>query len=160
MSGYFKYPMKPGYNVIGKKLANYEPDVQINGVSIHWRQCVLDYSQEDRRTTLIPNDEDPKRFRVMINGSIVTQPALLNHGDRLLVGLHHYFLFVDPHKNINESCDYEYAMKEANKDQMSLSQQDDDADRRIEDKIAAIKSELFLAEQKIEKQERLLLSER
>lgn len=27
MSGYFKYPMKPGYNVIGKKLANYEPDV-------------------------------------------------------------------------------------------------------------------------------------
>ena len=51
-------------------------------------------------------------------------------------------------------------MREANKDQMSLSQQDDDADRKIEDQIASIKSELFLTEQKIEKQERLLLSEK
>lgn len=72
MSGYFKYPMKGGSNIIGKKVGGFEPDVAISGVAIHYQQCVLDYSPDDRRTTLIPNDEDTKKYRVMINGEIVT----------------------------------------------------------------------------------------
>ena len=132
MSGYFKYPMKEGENIIGKKQGNFEPHVQIAGVGIHRQQCILDYSPDDRRTTLLPNQDDTKKYRVMINGELVTQPQLLNHGDHLLIGLHHYFLFVDPHVNPLETCDYEVAMKEANKDQMSLSLQDEDFEKNFE----------------------------
>jgi len=62
---------------------------------------------------------------VLVNGEIVEGPLLLQHGDRVLVGLHHYFLFVDPQINLDESCDYEVAMKEANKEQMGIMQQDE-----------------------------------
>lgn len=41
---------------------------------------------------------------------------LLTHGDRLLFGSHHYFLFVDPSVNPEETYEWELAMKEANKD--------------------------------------------
>jgi len=41
---------------------------------------------------------------------------LLVHGDRLLFGSHHYFLYIDPMVNPEENFEWELAMKEANKD--------------------------------------------
>ncbi len=52
----------------------------------------------------------------MVNGELVTKPVRLQHGDRVLCGLHHYFLYVDPCVNYDEECDYEIALKEANKE--------------------------------------------
>lgn len=49
---------------------------------------------------------------------------MLKHGDRILVGTHHYYLFVDPEINAEETYDWEIAMKEANKDQMKMLDQD------------------------------------
>jgi urease beta subunit len=53
-----------------------------------------------------------------VNGQIVEDPVVLNHGDRVLVGNHHYFLFVDPLVNFDEEYEWEDAMKEANADQL------------------------------------------
>jgi len=44
----------------------------------------------------------------------------LEHGDRVLIGLHHYYLYVDPQIDANTTCDYEVAMKEANRDAMGM----------------------------------------
>jgi hypothetical protein len=44
----------------------------------------------------------------------------LEHGDRVLVGLHHYYLFVDPTIDYYATCEYEMAMKEANRDAMGM----------------------------------------
>ena len=72
----------------------------------------------------MPNKEDKVKYRVLVNGELVEAPKLLEHGDRVLVGLHHYFLFVDPKINYDEECEYEIAMKEANKEQMAMAMAD------------------------------------
>ena len=43
---------------------------------------------------------------------------------RLVTSQHHYFLFVDPKINYDEECEYEIAMKEANKEQMAMAMAD------------------------------------
>jgi hypothetical protein len=40
----------------------------------------------------------------------------IKHGDRILIGTNHYWLYCDPKKNPNEMVEYEVAMKEANAD--------------------------------------------
>lgn len=77
----------------------------------------------------------------MLNGEQVDGPRLLQHGDRILVGLLHYFLFVDPHVNHNEFCDYEFAMKEANKEQMSIAMADEGFEQKMKEMEAKIKKE-------------------
>ena len=54
----------------------------------------------------------------------MAEPVALNHGDRLLVGTHHYYLYVDPEINPDEVYDWGEAMKEANADQMRMLDQD------------------------------------
>lgn len=139
MSGIFKYYMLNGENWIGKRQGDYEPNIVISGVGIHKQQCMLDYSPDDRRTTILPNADDSKKYRVMVNGEPIEGPKLLMHGDRVLVGLHHYFLFVDPTVNFNEECDYETAMKEANKEQMSIALADEGFEERMREMEQKIK---------------------
>ena len=49
---------------------------------------------------------------------------MLNHGDRILVGTHHYWLFTDPAVDAEHMVDWETAMKEANADSMKIMDQD------------------------------------
>jgi hypothetical protein len=116
MSGMFKYALVYGDNVIGKKLGDFEPQVILSGVGIAGKQCTLNYNEDDRRTVLIPNTEDTKKYRVLVNGELIVEPTAVQHGDRILIGSHHYFLFVDPLVDADEQVDYEAAMKEANKE--------------------------------------------
>lgn len=51
-----------------------------------------------------------------MNGELLTEPRALQHGDRVLFGSHHYFLYCDPQVNSEEMIDWEEAMKEANKE--------------------------------------------
>jgi hypothetical protein len=58
---------------------------------------------------------------------------LIQHGDRILIGSHHYFLYVDPQINTDEECEWEIAMKEANKDQMGILQSSDEFDQKMKE---------------------------
>ena len=69
---------------------------------------------------VIPNSDDPEKFKMRVNGKLVTDPVVLNHGDRVVVGNHHYFMFIDPKLYNNEEYDWEDAMKEANADQLQM----------------------------------------
>jgi len=120
MSGMFKYPLKDGDNICGKKNKEYTPHIPLNGVGIAQQQCTFLYNSDNRTCRLVPNGEDIKKFKVMVNGDLVEEPVILQHGDRILIGSHHYYLFVDPLVNYDEVYDWEEAMKEANKDQMQM----------------------------------------
>ena len=95
---------------------------------------------------LIPNEDDPTNFSVKVNGERVEEPVKLEHGDRILVGSHHYYLFVDPQVNNEEQVEWEEAMKEANKEQLAMAAAADQEEeerklREIEEKVRADKEE-------------------
>ena len=77
---------------------------------------------------MVPNQDDPVSYQVKVNGERKDEPCILQHGDRILVGSHAYYQFVDPRINASEQVDWEVAMKEANKDQMAQFgfEEDDD----------------------------------
>ena len=60
--------------------------------------------------------------KVCVNGEVLTEPKQLEHGDRVLVGSHHYFIYCDPQINMEEMIDWEEAMKEANKESMAIAE--------------------------------------
>ena len=121
MSGFFKYAFNSGETHIGKKNAEYSPQILLTGVGIANKQCTLVYNEDDRSTVLHPNEEDPNNYKVKVNGELVEEPKKLEHGDRILVGGHHYYLFVDPQINNDEQVEWEEAMKEANKKELELA---------------------------------------
>lgn len=69
----------------------------------------------------------------MVNGELIIEPTVIQHGDRILIGSHHYFLFVDPLVDYDEQVDYEMAVKEANKEQMSMIEQDETYNRKLKE---------------------------
>lgn len=126
MSGMFKYALNDGDNVAGKKNADFIPQILLTGVGIANKQCDINFNGDERRTMLVPNADDPIKFSVKVNGERVEEPVRLEHGDRILIGSHHYYLFVDPLVNSDEQVEWETAMKEANKDSMGLAGNDEE----------------------------------
>ena len=91
---------------------------------------------------LIPNAEDPIKYSVMHNGErLEGEPVRLEHGDRILVGSHHYYIYVDPKIADDPEYDYDSAVKEANKDRRAGREGGDGEDfeaklKEMEEKIA------------------------
>jgi hypothetical protein len=107
-----------------------------------------------------PNREDVHKYKMMVNGELVTKPVRLQHGDRVLCGLHHYFLYVDPCVNYDEECDYEIALKEANKEQMSIAMADENFEKKMKEMEQKIKLEQERKDQEIKEQAQRLEAER
>ena len=115
MTGSFKKAVKSNTKLsIGKT----NTDVQISGVGIAGVHCEIEFNEAERKSMIIPNEEHEK-FVIKVNGEIVTEPKELQHGDRLLVGMHHYYLFRDPAVDDMLTYNWEDAMKEANKDALN-----------------------------------------
>jgi len=129
--------MNDGDTYVGKRTPNQTPDILLSGVGIGKPHCVVNYDSNNRSVTLAPNTEDYKRYRVMINGVVIEEPTRLNHGDRILIGSHFYYLYVDPMVNYEEAFDYDDALKEANKDSMGAfdGAEYNDKLKEMEDKI-------------------------
>ena len=107
LTGSFKKALKSGSEIIiGKANKESSPDIVISGVGIANAHCKLGYNEEERKAVIIPNEEDPEKFTVKVNGEIVKEPTDLNHGDRVLVGMHHYYLYRDP--AVDEFATYEW----------------------------------------------------
>lgn len=103
--------------MIGKETKEFKPDILISGVGIANRHCLIAYDPDTRIAMVYPNNEDAEKFQIKINGeSVIAEPVQLNHGDRLLIGTHHYYLYTDPNIDPDLTYQWEDAMKEANKD--------------------------------------------
>jgi hypothetical protein len=113
MSGQCRYPFKSGDNTLGKfnKASSGEPpNIILNGVGIGTPHCIVTYDSDERKAIIQPNPEDYSRFRVKINGEVLAEPQELRHGDRVMVGTHFYYLYVDPRVDPEESFGYEEAV--------------------------------------------------
>lgn len=108
----------------------------------------------------MPNEEDPRKFKTMVNGVLCEQPRLLAHGDRVLVGLYHYFLFVDPLLNYDEEFSYEDALKEANKDAMGMLADQEDYAGKMKEMEERLKKEQEEREKELIEQQAKLEKER
>ena len=75
---------------------------------------------------MLPNHEDVNKYSVKVNGELVTENVMLQHGDRILIGTHQYYLYVDPMVDGEATYDRNEANKEANKDQLDKFQVNDE----------------------------------
>ena len=81
----------------------------------------INFDASTRVSTIYPNEEDSHKSKTTINGELLTAPRELQHGDRVLIGNHNYFIYCDPAINPDEMVEWEFAMKEANKDQLAMA---------------------------------------
>jgi len=134
MSGMIKKAMKAGNNVMGKETKDSKPDIAINGVGIHANHCIISFDEGSREAKVHPNTEDPEKYTVKVNGNpVIAEAVVLNHGDRLLAGNNHYWLFCDPTINKEETFEWEDAMKEANADSLKMLGQDNEELAKIKE---------------------------
>ena len=159
MSGMVKFLLLEGDNFIGKKNAQFSPQISISGVGIANRQCCLNFNGDERKATMIPNEDDVNKYPIKVNGDLVTDNLVLQHGDRILIGTHQYYLFCDPMIDAEATYDWNAANKEANRDQLDKFQvNDEDFQAQLkaqEEKIRAEQAarEAELAEQKAKLEE-------
>ena len=73
MNGMIKYALNEGDNYIGKTNAQFTPSIAIQGVGIANKQCCLNYNGDGRESTLIPNEEDVKKYKVKVNGELLEE---------------------------------------------------------------------------------------
>ena len=139
MTGMFKYPIADGDNTIGKAIKGEKPAIVLSGVGIGAPHCVISYNPEDRSSMISPNSEDLKKYKVMVNGELLIDPIRLTHRDRILIGSHFYYQFVDPMINADETFEYDDAVKEANKDSISVFQESEDFSQKLREMEEKIK---------------------
>jgi len=143
MDGKFVYPFKNGANKAGKQNADFKPDLSLGGVGIASPHCVFNYNPDVRKANLGPNEEDPERYPTRVNGDLLKESVELKHGDRILIGSHAYYIYIDPDVNPTETYEYELAVKEANKDSIQLVSKEDEekAQAALAELEARIKAE-------------------
>lgn len=161
LSGYLKYSFKPGVNKIGKKNPNSQPDMVIEGLGIGPDHCVV--RLENENCMLIPS-ADPA-VKTMRNGKVIDSPILLENQDRLRFGNHNYFLFIDPEELSNKNYDWEFAVKEANSEQVKgiLGEKNEELVRKEQEMKAKFQAEWDQARAKMDEERRqiqILLNEK
>uniref|UniRef100_UPI0037E9B30F kinesin-like protein KIF14 n=1 Tax=Semicossyphus pulcher TaxID=241346 RepID=UPI0037E9B30F len=84
------YMIKEGRTTVGKLKSESCHDIQLTGALIAEQHCVINSTQG---TVSITPMENAKTF---VNGNIISESAVLHHGDRLILGGDHYFRFNHP----------------------------------------------------------------
>lgn len=161
MSGMVKYALNEGDNYIGKKNAQFTPSISLQGVGIANKQCCLNFNGDDRATTLVPNEENPTKYSVKVNGERVEDPQQLQHGDRILIGDYQYYLYVDPLVDGEANYDWNEAMKEANREQLQQFQvNDEDYNKQMKEMEEKIRKEQEEKQKEIEEARQRLEQEK
>lgn len=71
---------------------------------------------DDDSVIIIPNRDSS--FKTIVNGKLLVEPLELEHGDRIRFGNHNYWLFIDPEEIGAELKDWQFAMNEANEEEV------------------------------------------
>jgi kinesin family member 13 len=154
LSGYICHALRPGRNRIGKKNPGDPPNVVIEGLGIGLDHCQVDY--QNGKCTIYPS-ADPS-LKTMVDGKYLTQPTVLKHQSRIRFGNHNFFLFCEPEAEIEQQFDWEYAMKEANEEQVNglLGRQDAELKAKEEEMKRKMASEFEESRKKIEEEKKQL----
>lgn len=100
------------------------PDIIIGGVGVFKNHCQINF--DGKSAELVPNS-NPTTAKVHVNGKLVEEPVKLVHNDRILFGVHNYFVFNDPSQSEDPSINWEYANNEVVGDQVKAMTSEQDA---------------------------------
>ncbi|XP_065265876.1 kinesin-like protein KIF14 [Emys orbicularis] len=84
------YMIKGGQTTVGKYKPNSHHDIQLSGVLIADDHCVI--KNVDGRVSITPLGE----AKTYVNGKHISEPTVMHHGDRVILGGDHYFRFNHP----------------------------------------------------------------
>uniref|UniRef100_A0A8C5QPP0 Kinesin-like protein KIF14 n=1 Tax=Leptobrachium leishanense TaxID=445787 RepID=A0A8C5QPP0_9ANUR len=84
------YMIKEGQTTVGKYREGSAHDIQLSGALIADDHCVI--TNLDNILCLIPSAE----AKTFVNGIQISESTVLHHGDRVILGGHHYFRFNHP----------------------------------------------------------------
>ncbi|CDW74930.1 chromosome-associated kinesin klp1 [Stylonychia lemnae] len=161
MSGKIKCVFKDGMNSVGKRDPNGEVALQLAGAGIVIKHCQIQYDDETRASYILPNEEDPQKNKTCVNGELLLEQVQLQHGDRVLIGSHHYFIYCDPDINPEEMIEWEDAMKEANKEQLMINEtNNEEIQKQLKDMEEKLQKEREIKEKEYEEQRLKLMQER
>jgi hypothetical protein len=165
MSGKIKCLMKDGRNAIGKKdPTGGEVTVLLAGAGIVVNHSYIVYDSNTRQAIIYPNEEDNSKYKTTVNGEVLTEPRPLEHGDRVLFGSHHYFIYTDPLINSEEMIDWEEAMKEANKEQLAAlnagAAENEEVQKQLKEMEEKLAKEKEAKEKEIEEQKKKMEQEK
>jgi hypothetical protein len=155
LSGYLKQSIQEGTNLVGKRSPTSQPNITIEGLGIGAEHCQIERRGE---TCVILPSADPN-LKTIVNGQVLTAQKELEHQDRIRFGNHNYCLFVDPDGLSNKDIDWEFAVKEANEEEVKgISQQLEEDRRKEEEKERRLQAELAAAQAQLNEERQRLES--
>ncbi|ERE74316.1 kinesin-like protein KIF14-like protein [Cricetulus griseus] len=84
------YMVKEGITTVGKYKPNSSHDIQLSGVLIADDHCTI--RNFGGTVSIVPAGE----AKTYVNGMHISEPTVLHHGDRVILGGDHYFRFNHP----------------------------------------------------------------
>lgn len=90
LSEILSYMIKEGTTTVGKCRPGSSHDIQLSGVLIADDHCTI--TNSDGTVSIIPAGE----AKTYVNGKLISEPTVLHHGDRVILGGDHYFRFNHP----------------------------------------------------------------
>uniref|UniRef100_A0A0L8G5V4 Kinesin motor domain-containing protein n=1 Tax=Octopus bimaculoides TaxID=37653 RepID=A0A0L8G5V4_OCTBM len=134
------YLIKDGNTHVGHSSSDSVCDIQLIGALISKNHCV--FINKDGVVTLSPVGN----ALCYINGVLIKEPTILQHGDRVILGGNHYFRFMYPMKssdskeNSKSACkevrDFDFAHKELIRVQeLRLAQQLEDTKNMVQKEL-------------------------
>ncbi|MBL4857791.1 MAG: FHA domain-containing protein [Erythrobacter sp.] len=106
LSGQIKHSFINGKNRIGRQNEKDPPNVVLGGLGIVKDHCTVEYDDDTKMTTILPNEDDNEKNKVYLNGKLLTEATFLKNCDRLLFGNHNYFVFVNPEEKYDDEVDW------------------------------------------------------
>lgn len=142
MTGKIKHIIEDGDNLVGKPGKIPPPKIPISGIGIVPGHSQIKYDEANRKLMLYPNEKDPSKNKTHLNGTLVTAPHELKHGDRVLFGNNNLYIVIFPGEEVNEELlDYEEAMKEILKEQLDALR-DEKYQSEMEEKLKKLKEDM------------------
>lgn len=110
LNGQIKHKLE-GSCTLGKGAGS---QIIINGLGVGPEHCKIEFSNG----TFVIKPSPDATFKTMVNGEILKASRALQNQDRLKLGNHVFFSFIDPDQPFNSEINWEYAVKEANETEM------------------------------------------
>jgi hypothetical protein len=113
------------------------------------RHCT--FTNASGQLRIIPSRSDTAK--VLINGKLIKGPVDLKHEDRVRIGNHLFFLYVDPAQSRNPEINWEFASREANELEVQglLGAKEEEMRRKMQEEKEIAQKELDEERRKLEK---------
>ena len=149
LSGHIKHPLKPGESSVGRPGEGFVPDIPVQGLGVEEKHC--SFMNTNGHIRVAPGRSDTAK--VLVNGNLIKSPVDLKHEDRIRIGNHLFFLYIDPSLPRNPEITWELASREANEQEIQslLGAKEEELRRKMQEEMEKAQRELAEERKKLEK---------